>query len=93
MQLRLHTPLSSDLEEAIIHLCSLLKSHDFVSVGSTCGEFEMFRENVSLWKRILKIELVRCSDASNEPSSTTIREYLALYLATHRNGEFGILIL
>ena len=65
MQLRLHTLLSSDLEEAIIHLCSLLKSHDFVSVGSTCGEFEMFRENVSLWKRILKIELVRCSDASN----------------------------
>ena len=55
----------------------------------------MFRENVSLWKRILKIELVRCSDASNEPSSTTIRirEYLALYLATHRNGDFGILIL
>ena len=43
MQLRLHTLLSSDLEEAIIHLCSLLKSHDFVSVGSTCGEFEMFR--------------------------------------------------
>ena len=82
-------------DEAIIYVCSLVKSHDFVSFGSTCGEFEMFLENVSLWKRILKIELVRCSDASNEPTSIHYHKgiNLALYLATHRNGEFGILIL
>ena len=86
-------PMENLPQEVFLHICSFLKYYDVVSVGSTCGEFEMFRENVSLWKRILKIELVRCSDASNELSSTTIREYLALDLATHRNGEFGILIL
>ena len=42
-------------------LCSFLKFHELVSFGSTGRGLRMFSEDVSLWKRILKIELVNFS--------------------------------
>ena len=76
-------------QELFLHICSFLKYPDVVSVGSTCRNLKKSIENISLWKRVLKIEL-NFSDSSNEPPST--REIdLAVNLATHRSGEYNVL--
>ena len=96
LQLRLRTLLSTqslyyrqtrDSEEAFIHLClcSFLKFHELVSFGSTGRGLRMFSEDVSLWKRILKIELVNFS------LRMQVTSLLPQQGATHRNGEFCII--
>ena len=76
-------------EEIFVNICSFLKSKDLVSIGSTCRNYKKCSEDVSLWRRISKIEVVNFSDGSNEPPSNS-EINLAVYLATNKNGEFCI---
>ena len=74
--------------ELFLKICSFLPSHDLFSIGSTSEKLKnSIEEDVSLWKRISKIELFNFAGAST-PSTKEIN--LAVFLATHRNGEFCI---
>ena len=75
-------PIETLPQELFLHICSFLKYYDVVSVGSTCRKLKKSIEDVALWRRILKVELVNFDDASEIK--------LAVYLASHRNGEFFI---
>ena len=74
-------------QELFLHICSFLESNDLFSIGSTSRKLKNSIEDVSLWKRISKIELVNFAGAST-PSPREIN--LAVFLATHSNGEFCI---
>ena len=76
-------------QEIFLYICSFLKYYDVVSVGSTCRKLKKSIEDVALWRRIAKVELVNFEDTSIEPPSTSEIQ-LAVYLASHRSGEFFI---
>ena len=82
-------PIETLPQELFLHICSFLKYYDVVSVGSTCRKLKKSIEDVALWRRIAKVELVNFEDTSIEPPSTSEIQ-LAVYLASHRSGEFFI---
>ena len=62
-------PIETLPQELFLHICSFLKYYDVVSVGSTCRKLKKSIEDVALWRRIAKVELVNFEDTSIYVSS------------------------